>query len=83
MTYFDSELDVTGMACPLPVFKARQAIDQLDVDQVLHIICTDSDSRSNFPNFAQQCGHELFRSFETEGVFHYFIKKKNAGVCKV
>lgn len=42
---FDKELDVRGAKCPVPVVKARQAVNELQVGQVLRVLATDPASR--------------------------------------
>ena len=41
---FDKDLDCTGLNCPLPIFKTKQAIDTLEVGQVLRMVATDPGS---------------------------------------
>jgi tRNA 2-thiouridine synthesizing protein A len=37
----DRELDVRGAQCPIPLIRARQEINQLQVGQTLKVIATD------------------------------------------
>ena len=49
----DQILDVTGLMCPMPLVKARQAINQLDVGQVLKVLATDKGSLKDFQGWAK------------------------------
>jgi len=69
------ELDTKGMNCPLPILKAKKAMNQLEVGSTLKVLATDPGSVEDFGTFCRTGGHELIESTETEGVFTYIIKK--------
>jgi Predicted redox protein, regulator of disulfide bond formation len=75
LAYFDQELDVTGLNCPLPLLKAKKALTALNVGQVLHVIATDPGAVKDFEAFSKQSGHELMESREESGKFYFLIKK--------
>ena len=75
MSDFDSELDASGLNCPLPILRAKKALAGMDAGQVLHIIATDPGSVKDFEAFAKQTGHELMDSGEEGGKFVFRIKK--------
>lgn len=75
MSNFDQELDARGLNCPLPILRAKKAINGLASGQVLHIIATDPGSVKDFEAFAKQTGNTLLESFEQGGEFHFLIKK--------
>lgn len=75
MADFDSELDASGLNCPLPILRAKKALSGLEVNQVLHIIATDPGSVKDFEAFSNQTGNELMESKEEGGKFHFLIKK--------
>jgi tRNA 2-thiouridine synthesizing protein A len=49
----DRILDVTGLMCPMPLVKARQAINQMEVGQVLKVMATDKGSLKDFQGWAK------------------------------
>ena len=75
MADFDSELDASGLNCPLPILRAKKALAPLTAGQVLHVIATDPGSVKDFEAFAKQTGNELMESKEEGGKFHFLIKK--------
>ncbi|NOR42173.1 MAG: SirA family protein [Gammaproteobacteria bacterium] len=75
MMDFDSELDASGLNCPLPILRAKKAISALDAGQTLKIIATDPGSVKDFEAFCKQTGNELVSSGEEEGKFVFAIKK--------
>lgn len=71
----DSTLDVRGLSCPLPLLKAKQALNGMKKDLVLKVLCTDPGSVRDFQVFSEQSGHKILKSMETNKEFHYWIKK--------
>jgi tRNA 2-thiouridine synthesizing protein A len=68
-------LDVCGLACPLPLLKARKALRDVEVGQTLEVLATDPGSWRDFAAFAEQSGHGLLEASETQGVFRYLFKR--------
>lgn len=75
MSDFDSELDASGLNCPLPILRAKKAIGAMDAGQTLKIIATDPGSVKDFEAFCKQTGNELVSSGEEGGKFIFAIKK--------
>ncbi len=75
MSDFDQELDARGLNCPLPILRAKKAINGLESGQVLRIIATDPGSVKDFEAFAKQTGNELMESAEAGGEFTFLMKK--------
>jgi tRNA 2-thiouridine synthesizing protein A len=70
-----TDLDCKGLLCPLPVYRAAQAMGKLAPGQVLRIECTDRGSLEDFPAFARQRGHTLL-SAEDRGAVQVFLIQK-------
>jgi TusA-related sulfurtransferase len=49
----DRELDVKGAKCPMPIVKARQELNQLQVGQVLKVLATDPGSVNDFKGWVK------------------------------
>jgi tRNA 2-thiouridine synthesizing protein A len=75
MADFDDELDATGLNCPLPILRAKKALNNLDSGKVLRIIATDPGSVKDFEAFAKQTGNELLSSTEEGGKFMFLMRK--------
>ncbi len=71
----DQRLDACGLTCPLPLLKAKQALNALDTGLVLEVLCTDPGSVRDFEVFSRQSGHELLKSEESGGTFTYWLRK--------
>ena len=68
-------LDACGLTCPLPLLKAKQALNGLAAGLVLEVQCTDPGSVRDFEVFARQSGNELLKSEEDSGIYTYWLKK--------
>lgn len=76
MTSTDTiELDTCGLSCPLPLLKAKQALNQMQSGQVLRVLATDQGSWRDFEVFAQQSGHQLLERHQDQGTYEYLLKK--------
>ncbi len=75
MSDFDQELDARGLNCPLPILRAKKALNGMATGEVLKIISTDPGSVKDFEAFASQTGNELLSSDEQESEFHFTMKK--------
>lgn len=75
MANFDSELDATGLNCPLPILRAKKSLAGLTAGQVLRIVATDPGSVKDFEAFAKQTGNKLLESGEEDGKFIFLLEK--------
>jgi tRNA 2-thiouridine synthesizing protein A len=77
MTQLDLvEVDATGLACPMPLLKAKRALNAMQVGQRLRVLATDQGTVRDFRVFAEQSGHLLLDSVETDGVYSYLLEKR-------
>lgn len=72
-------LDVTGLNCPLPVVKTKQAVDDLAAGDVLAVHATDPGSVSDIAGWAEGIdGVELLDQIEAEAdgepVFKHYVR---------
>ena len=73
---FDKELDARGLNCPLPILRAKKALNDMTSGQVLRILATDPGSVKDFQAFAKQTGNDLLSSAEAQKEFTFFMKRK-------
>lgn len=69
------EVDALGLQCPMPLLKAKRALNALAVGECIRVQATDQGSLRDFEVFAQQSGHELLSSEEVDGVFIHVLRK--------
>ena len=75
MADFTRQLDFRGLRCPLPVLRAKQALDDMNSGETLRIVATDPASMKNIQAFIGITGNELLEVREEDGKFYYLIKK--------
>ncbi|MDF2490931.1 MAG: hypothetical protein K0S77_3553 [Pseudomonas sp.] len=70
-----AELDASGLNCPLPLLKAKMALNGLGSGEVLKVIATDAGSQRDLRTFARLAGHALLRETVEDGVYTYWLRK--------
>lgn len=68
-------LDASGLACPLPVIKAKKILNQLQVNDMLEVLTTDPGAAADFKSFCHMCGHRLISCEEQNGTCRVKIQK--------
>ncbi|WP_213527180.1 sulfurtransferase TusA family protein [Paenibacillus sp. J31TS4] len=71
----DLSIDAKGLACPMPIVKAKKGIDSLQSGQTMELVTTDKGSRKDFQAWVKQTNHELVEVKEEDGVFTFLVKK--------
>jgi len=75
MLDYTEKFDATNLNCPLPILKSKKALTKMNSGDVLYVIATDTGSVKDFDAFCRQTGNELLESSESDGKFHYYIRK--------
>jgi len=73
---FDKELDARGLNCPLPILRAKKALNDMQSGQVLKILATDPGSVKDFQTFSKQTGNELLSHAEAQKEFTFYMKRR-------
>ena len=73
---FQKDLDARGMKCPLPILKAKKALNDMQTGEVLRVLATDPGSVRDFNAFARQTGNELLSHAELDAEFTFFLRRK-------
>ncbi len=68
-------LDTKGLNCPMPILKAKKAINALNAGETLEVLATDPGAVRDFEAFSRATGNELVESNENDGVFRFLLKK--------
>ena len=71
----DIEIDLSGLQCPMPLLKAKLALNSMDSAQVLKIIATDPSSEKDFYMFVDQTDHQILDFQKDDSAYFYWIKK--------
>jgi len=71
----DRQIDCTGLFCPMPIVKTREAIKQMAVGHVLEMLSDDPGSDPDMKSWAQITGHELVGVFRQGAVYRFLVRK--------
>ena len=68
-------LDAKGLNCPLPILKAKKALQGVPAGGLLEILATDPGAVKDFEAFCRSTGNELVASSQEGNVFKFVIKR--------
>jgi tRNA 2-thiouridine synthesizing protein A len=74
-TVVDLELDLSGLSCPMPLLKTKQALNKMTHGQKIRVLATDPGSERDFQVFTEQSGNKLLEFQQQNGKFYYLIEK--------
>jgi tRNA 2-thiouridine synthesizing protein A len=70
-----TELDLSGLKCPLPVLRTRKALHALQPGEVLRVICTDPLAGIDVPNLIRETGDILEDQQQENATISFLIRK--------
>ncbi len=70
------ELDLRGLLCPLPVLKARKALEAMPYGGILVVTATDPMSAVDMPHFCLEQGHELLHQEKRDADFIFKVRRR-------
>ncbi|MER3126802.1 sulfurtransferase TusA family protein [Bacillus pumilus] len=71
----DQILDVTGLACPMPIIRTKKKMNDLAEGQVLEIHATDKGAKADLAAWAKSSGHELITQTDEGRVLKFWVRK--------
>lgn len=74
--HFDKEIDTSGLNCPLPILKAKKALNEMASGQLLKVIATDPGAWRDFEAFARQTGNVLVMQEKTDTSFVFGLQRR-------
>jgi tRNA 2-thiouridine synthesizing protein A len=70
-----TQLDLTGLKCPLPALKTRKALKGIGPGDRLEVRCTDPLAAIDIPNLLNETGDRL-KATERDGNHIVFVIEK-------
>lgn len=70
-----TELDLSGLKCPLPVLRTRKALLGMTPGQRLRVICTDPLAGIDVPNLIRETGDVLEEQNQDQTRISFLIRK--------
>lgn len=71
----DRQIDCTGLFCPMPIVKTREAMTEMVTGQVLEMLSDDPASDPDMRSWAQNTGNELLAVTRNGAVYRFVIRK--------
>jgi TusA-related sulfurtransferase len=68
-------LDCVGLYCPQPLFQTKEAIEAIDVGEVLEVIADDPAADGDLHAFAKRAGHEMVAFEQDGGEMRFLIRR--------
>lgn len=68
-------LDTSGLICPMPVLKAKKALQSLKTGEILKVIATDKAALKDFPAFCEMAHYTLLEVKEDWDKLVFEIRK--------
>ena len=72
---YDELLDAQGLNCPLPVLKAKVALNRMQPGQVLYVQATDPHATIDFEAYCARTGHEIARLLESPDLIEIYVRR--------
>ncbi len=73
---FNTEVDASGLKCPLPILRAKKALAQMASGEVLKVITTDPHAERDFQAFSQQTGNTLLAQANQGVAVWHFLRRR-------
>lgn len=71
----DQTVDAKGLNCPLPILRAKKALQSLGTGGTVEVLATDPGSVKDFEAFCRTTGNELVESGTEGNVFRFLLRK--------
>ena len=71
----DKQIDCTGLFCPMPIVKTREALRDMASGQVLEMLSDDPASDADMKSWAQRSRNELLAVSRDGAVYRFLVRK--------
>ncbi len=72
----NATVDITDVVCPITFVKAKCAIEELEVGQVLSVKLNDGEPVQNVPRSMKEDGHIIKKLIDNEdGTYNLIVEK--------
>lgn len=73
----DDLVDITTVVCPMTFVKAKAALEELEIGQVLEIRMNDGEPVQNVPRSMKEEGQQVLKlSPNEDGTYSLFVRKE-------
>jgi tRNA 2-thiouridine synthesizing protein A len=71
----DKQIDCSGLLCPMPIVKTREALRGMAPGQVLEMLSDDPASEADMKSWTQRSGNELVGLSREGAVYRFLVRK--------
>lgn len=71
-----TEVDASGLKCPLPILRAKKALAQMESGAVLKVVTTDPHAERDFQAFCKQTGNGLLLQMAQGEAMWHFLRRR-------
>ena len=72
----DERVDITDVVCPMTFVKAKVAMEEIEVGQVLAVRMNDGEQVQNVPRSFKEEGQQVLKLIDNEnGTYDLIVKK--------
>jgi len=72
---FTKEVDTSGLLCPIPIIRAKQALAAMTCGQVLRVVSTDPGAARDMKALAVKTGNDLIEQASEDTKFIFYLRK--------
>lgn len=73
----DETVDITDVVCPVTFVKAKVAMDELDIGQVLRVHMNDGEPCQNVPRSFKEEGQKVLKLIDNgDGTYDMLVRKE-------
>lgn len=69
-------VDARGLACPLPILRAKKALATMSSGEVLHVMTTDRGALRDFQAFCRQTGNDLLSQIQGGDHVDHYLRRR-------
>ena len=71
----DKTLDMKGLLCPEPVFRTRQTIKEMNIDEILEVFADDPVAEEDIKSWINKSENELLFFNKDDKLLKFLIRK--------
>ena len=71
----DKTIDMKGLLCPEPVFRTRQTIKEMNIDEILEVFADDPVAEEDIKSWINKSENELLSFNKDDRLLKFLIRK--------
>ena len=71
----DKTIDMKGLLCPEPVFRTRQTIKEMNIDEILEVFADDPVAEEDIKSWINKSENELLSFNKDDKLLKFLIRK--------